>query len=77
MLVKKQTRLDVRRYSLYQKTTNEWNKGLTDSVHASSVNMFNNITNNFLKRRSTLKKSDHKKCMWTLDKPTAALSAAI
>ena len=77
MLVKKQTRLDVRRYSLYQKTTNEWNKVLTDCVRTSRVNMSNNITNNFLKRAFYTKKSDHKKYMWTLDKPTAALSAAI
>ena len=40
-LVKKQIRLDVREYSCSQRTINVWNKLSTDSVHASSVNMFN------------------------------------
>ena len=37
-LVKKQSRLDVRRYSFSQMTINVWNKLSTDCVHASSVN---------------------------------------
>ena len=37
-LVKKQSRLDVRKYSFSQRTINEWNKLSTDCVHATSVN---------------------------------------
>ena len=36
-LVKKQSRLDVRRYSFSQMTINVWNKLSTDCLHASSV----------------------------------------
>ena len=39
-LVKKQSRLDVRKYSLSQRTINVWNNLSTDCVHASSVNIF-------------------------------------
>ena len=39
-LVKKQSRLDVRKFSFSQRTINVWNKLSTDCVHASSVNMF-------------------------------------
>ena len=39
-LVKKQSRLDVRKYSFSQRTINVWNKLSTDWVHASSVNMY-------------------------------------
>ena len=35
-LVKKQSRLDVRKYSFSQRTINVWNKLSTDCVHASS-----------------------------------------
>ena len=38
-LVKKQSRLDVRKYSFSQRTINVWNNLSTDCVHASSVNM--------------------------------------
>ena len=38
MLVKKQSRLDVRKYSFSQRTINVWNKLSTECVHASSVN---------------------------------------
>ncbi len=49
-LVKKQSRLDVRKYSFSQRTINVWNKLSTDCVHASSVNMFKNkIDNNLAK----------------------------
>ena len=41
-LVKKQSRLDVRKFSFSQRTINVWNKLSTESVHASSVNMFKN-----------------------------------
>ena len=42
MLVKKQSRLDVRKYSFSQWTINVWNKLSTDCVHVSSVDMFKN-----------------------------------
>ena len=41
-LEKKQSRLDVRKYSLSQRTINVWNNLSTDCVHACSVNMFKN-----------------------------------
>ena len=44
MLVKKQSRLDVRKFSFSQRTINVWNKLSTECVHASSVNMFKNQT---------------------------------
>ena len=37
-LVKKQSRLDVRKYSFSQRTINVWNKLPTDCLYASSVN---------------------------------------
>ena len=37
-LMKGKSSLDVRKYSLSQRTVNEWNKLSTDCVHASSVN---------------------------------------
>ena len=39
-LVKKQSRLDVRKFSFSQRTINVWNKLSTECAHASSVNMF-------------------------------------
>ena len=39
-LVKKQSRLDVRKFSFSQSTINVWNKLSTECVHASSVNVF-------------------------------------
>ena len=39
-LVKKQSRLDVRKYSFSQRTINVWNNLSTDCVHASSVNNY-------------------------------------
>ena len=39
-LVKKQSRLDVRKYSFSQRTTNVWNKLSADWIHDTSVNMF-------------------------------------
>ena len=45
-LVKKQSRLDVRKYSFSQRTV--WNKLPTDCVHASSVNMFKNKIDKYL-----------------------------
>ena len=39
-LVKKQSRLDVRKHTLFQRTMYVWNKLSTDCVHASTVNVF-------------------------------------
>ena len=39
-LVKKQSRLDVRKYSFSQRTINVWNNLSTDCVHASSDNNY-------------------------------------
>ena len=39
-LVKKQSRLDVRKFSFSQRTINVWNNLSTDCVHASSVNNY-------------------------------------
>ena len=47
-LVKKQSRLDVRKYSFSQRTINVWNKLSTDCVNASSVNMFKNKIDKYL-----------------------------
>ena len=47
-LVKKQIRLDVRKYSFSHRITNVWNKLATDCVHASSVNMLKNKIDKYL-----------------------------
>ena len=47
-LVKKQSRLDVRKYSFSQRTINVWNNLSADCVHASSVNMFKNNIDKYL-----------------------------
>ena len=47
-LVKKQSRLYIRKYSFSQRTINVWNKLSTDCVHASSVNMFKNKIDKYL-----------------------------
>ena len=47
-LVKKQSRLDVRKFSFSQRTINVWNKLSTECVHASSVNMFTNKVDKYL-----------------------------
>ena len=46
-LVKKQSRLDVRKYSFSQRSINVWNSLSTDCVHASSV-MFKNKIDKYL-----------------------------
>ena len=38
-LVKKESRLDVKKFSFSQRTINVWNKLSTECVHASSVNI--------------------------------------
>ena len=40
--MKKQNRLDVRKFSFSQRTINVWNKLPAEYVQASSVNMFKN-----------------------------------
>ena len=47
-LVKKQIRLDVRKFSFPQRTITVWNKLSTECVHASSVNMFKNRIDEYL-----------------------------
>ena len=47
-LGKKQSRLDVRKYSFSQRTINVLNNLSTDCVHASSVNMFKNKIDKYL-----------------------------
>ena len=47
-LVKKQSRLDVRKFSFSQRTVNVWNTLSTECVHASSVNMFKNRIDKYL-----------------------------
>ena len=47
-LVKKQSRLDVRKFSFSQRSINVWNKLSTECVHASSVNVFKNRIDNYL-----------------------------
>ena len=49
-LLKDQCRLDIRKHSFSQRTINEWNKLSTDCVTASSVNMFKNKVDTYLKR---------------------------
>ena len=49
-LVKDQFRLDIRKYSFSQRKINEWNKLPTDCVTASSVNMFKNDVDTYLRR---------------------------
>ena len=47
-LVKKQSRLDIRKYLLSRRTINVWYKLSSDCVHASSVNMFKNKIDKYL-----------------------------
>ena len=47
-LVKKQSRLDVRKFSFSQRTINVWNKLSAECVHASIVNMFMNRIDKYL-----------------------------
>ena len=47
-LVKKQSRLDVRKFSFSQRSINVWNKLSSECVHASSVNVFKNRIDKYL-----------------------------
>ena len=49
-LVKDQCRLDIRKHSFSQRTINEWDKLSTDCVTASSVNMYKNKVDTYLRR---------------------------
>ena len=49
-LVKDQCRLEIRKHSFSQRIINEWNKLSTDCVTASSVNMFKNKVDTYLRR---------------------------
>ena len=49
-LAKKQCRLDIRKFSFSQRTVNEWNRLSADCVGASSVNIFKNKINIYLRR---------------------------
>ena len=50
-LVKKQSRLDVRKFSFSQRTINVWNKLSTECVHSSSVNVFKNKIDKWVTHR--------------------------
>ena len=49
-LLNDQCRLDIRKYSFSQRTINEWNKLSTDFITASSLNMFKNNVDTYLRR---------------------------
>ena len=49
-IVKDQCRLDIIKYSFSQRTIKEWNKLSTDCVIASSMNMFKNKVDTYLRR---------------------------
>ena len=49
-LIKDQCRLDIRKYPFSQRTINEWTKLSTDCVTASSVNMFKNKVDIYVRR---------------------------
>ena len=48
-LVKDQCRLDIRKNSFSQRTINERNKSSVECVNASSVNMFKNNVDTYLR----------------------------
>ena len=48
-LVMEQCRLDMRKYTFSQRMINEWNKLQNDCVNASSVNMFKNRIDRYMK----------------------------
>ena len=49
-LVKKQCRLDIRTFSFSQRIINEWNRLSADCVGASSINIFKNKIDIYLRR---------------------------
>ena len=53
-LAKNQCRLDIRKSSFSQRTVNEWNRLSADCVGASSVNMFKNKIDIYLRQIDSL-----------------------
>ena len=49
-LVTDQCILDIRKYSFSQRKINEWNRLSADCVNASSVNMFKNKVDKYLRK---------------------------
>ena len=49
-LAKDQCSLDIMKYSFSQREINEWNKLSTDCITASSVNMFKNRVDTYIRR---------------------------
>ena len=49
-LAKEQCRLDIRKFSFSQRTVNEWNRLSANCVGASSVNIFKNKIDIYLRR---------------------------
>ena len=54
-LAKKQCRRDIRKFSFSQRTVNEWNRLSADCVGASSVNVFKNKIDMYLRRAGYIK----------------------
>ena len=63
-------RLNIRKCSFSQRTINEWNKLSTDCITASSMNMFKNKVDTYLKRAGYTQVNK----FWTLIKPMASSS---
>ena len=59
-LAKKQCRLSIRKCSFSQRTVNEWNRLSADCVGASSVNVFKNKTDMYLRRAEYIDRSDYR-----------------
>ena len=54
-LLKKQSRLDVRKFSFSQRTINVWNKLSTECVHASNINVLKNRIDKYLVKAVALR----------------------
>ena len=54
-LAKKQCRLDMKKFLFSQRTVKEWNRLSADCVGASSVNIFKNKIDLYLKRAGTFR----------------------
>ena len=63
--------MGVRNYTFSQRTVHEWNTLSADCVHSSSIDTCKNIIDNHLVRVG------YTLYVWTLDKSTAVLPAAI
>ena len=49
-LAKERCKLDIRKYAFSQRTINGWNRLPGECVNVTSVNMFKNKIDNYLKR---------------------------